>query len=78
MKRVFLSLLIMLAALMHLTGQNHSLVGRVLDASDDLPLIGVTVILKGSLSGTVTDVEGSFSFSAIDPDAVLVISYMGY
>lgn len=78
MKRVFLPLLIMLLAVMQLTGQSHSLVGRVLDASDDLPLIGVTIIVKGSLSGTVTDVEGYFSFSNIDPDAILVVSYMGY
>ena len=41
------------------------------------PLIGVSVLIEGTSTGTVTDFEGSYSLTATD-DAVLVFSYMGY
>jgi TonB-linked SusC/RagA family outer membrane protein len=51
--------------------------GTIVSASDGTPLIGATVLVKGTSSGTVTDVDGNFSVSASDND-VLVISYTGY
>lgn len=50
--------------------------GKVTDSSGN-PLVGVTIQVKGSTSGTVTDAGGNFSLEAPD-DAVLVISYIGY
>lgn len=41
------------------------------------PLIGVTVMLKGDMQGTVTDINGRFSLSAEQGD-VIVVSYIGY
>lgn len=41
-------------------------------------LAGVTVILKGTSIGTVTDVNGSYSISASSKDAVLQFSFIGY
>jgi TonB-linked SusC/RagA family outer membrane protein len=51
--------------------------GRVLDAKG-LPLIGASVRVKGSAKGTVTDVNGNFALSAIETDAVLLISFSGF
>ncbi|RPD43040.1 SusC/RagA family TonB-linked outer membrane protein [Chitinophaga barathri] len=51
--------------------------GKVTDAANGLPLIGVTVQLKGSKVGAVTDPQGAFSLTAPD-NATLVISYIGY
>jgi TonB-linked SusC/RagA family outer membrane protein len=50
--------------------------GKVIDESGE-SLIGVTVLVRGTSTGTVTDFDGSFSLEA-PSDAVLVISYTGY
>ncbi|MEM7103219.1 MAG: TonB-dependent receptor [Bacteroidota bacterium] len=51
--------------------------GVVTSAADGLPLIGVTVAVKGTTSGTITDFDGKFSIEAED-GAVLVFSYTGF
>ncbi|MBT1699145.1 TonB-dependent receptor [Fulvivirgaceae bacterium PWU4] len=51
--------------------------GKVSD-EDNLPLPGVNVILKGTSEGTTTDVDGKYSISVPNADAVLVFSFIGY
>lgn len=51
--------------------------GKVTSAEDGTPLIGVTVIVSGTSSGTITDVNGEFSIE-VDDNAVLEFSYTGY
>lgn len=51
--------------------------GTVTGASDGLPLIGVTVSVKGTTSGTITDIDGKYTLE-VDEGAVLVFSYTGY
>ncbi len=41
------------------------------------PLPGVSILIKGTSTGTITDIEGKFSLN-VDEDGVLVISYIGY
>ncbi|MBM6993011.1 MAG: TonB-dependent receptor [Prevotella sp.] len=50
--------------------------GRVLDDTQE-PMIGVSVVEKGTSYGTVTDLDGVFKFKA-HAGATLVISYIGY
>lgn len=50
--------------------------GVVVDSSGE-PLIGVNIMIKGSSSGTITDIDGRFSLD-VSPSAVLVYSYIGY
>lgn len=57
--------------------QSRNLVGTVTSMFDDSPLPGVNVIIKGSTSGTVTDIDGNYSISANDAD-VLVFSFVGF
>jgi len=46
--------------------------------SDDFgPLVGVSIHVKGTTNGTVTDMDGNFSLEA-KPGDILVISYVGY
>ncbi len=52
--------------------------GRVLEAKSDQPLPGVTVLVKGTSNGTVTDVDGNFSLAVPDANAVLLFSFVGY
>ena len=55
--------------------QTKQATGRVADSQG--PLIGATVMEKGTNNGTVTDFEGNFSLN-VKPGATLVISYVGY
>ncbi len=61
----------------HLSDNNaFTIKGFVRDASGQ-PLAGVTVTIKGTTTGTQTDIKGAFSLSA-DVGQVLVFSYIGY
>ena len=57
--------------------QEKIISGSVQD-SEGLPLIGATVIVKGSTEGTTTDLNGNFQLSVADDVNVLVFSYTGY
>ncbi|WKX75618.1 carboxypeptidase-like regulatory domain-containing protein [Zobellia laminariae] len=50
--------------------------GRVLDDTGE-PLPGASIVEKGTTNGTATDFDGNFSIN-VGPDAVLVVSYIGY
>jgi TonB-linked SusC/RagA family outer membrane protein len=50
--------------------------GKVLDEGG-LPLPGVSVIIKGTTNGTVTGIDGDFSLSNVNNNAVLVFSFVG-
>jgi len=41
------------------------------------PLIGATIMEKGTTNGTATDIDGNFTLS-VEPKATLVVSYVGY
>jgi TonB-linked SusC/RagA family outer membrane protein len=51
--------------------------GTVVSVEDNSPLIGVTVSIKGTFTGTVTDIDGKFSLQ-VEEDATLVFSYTGF
>ncbi|WP_341841429.1 TonB-dependent receptor [Chitinophaga caseinilytica] len=57
--------------------QTQQATGRVTDARDGTPLPGVTVRIKGSTTGTITDANGSFKLNA-PSGAVLICSFTGY
>lgn len=56
--------------------QNITVRGIVTDATNE-PLIGVTVRIEGTSVGTITDVNGNFTFPNIPFNAVLEVSYVG-
>lgn len=78
-KNILLALSILLLGFVSFRGveKNYELKGRVLDQAG-LPLIGVTVQVKGHSNGVVTDVDGSFTLNSPDSCATLVCSYLGY
>ena len=72
--RIFISLL-MLFASVSLFAQKVTVTGTV---SDEIgPVIGVSVVEKGTTNGTVTDLDGKYSIS-VASDAVLEFSSIGY
>ena len=50
--------------------------GTVISAEDGLPVIGASVLEKGTSNGTITDFDGIYELTVAD-DAVLVFSYVG-
>jgi len=72
-------LLITWAAATALNAQTGSIEGLVKDSKSKEPLIGATVIVDGTASGALTDVNGRFLISGIKPGTyTLRISYISY
>lgn len=60
-------------------GQTGTITGSVADAGTGESLPGVNVILQGTQQGTVTDAEGNYSISGIEPGTYTVVaSFVGY
>lgn len=57
--------------------KGHEITGTVTDAKTGEPLIGVTVMVKGTQTGVTTNVDGQFKLSCKEGD-VLQVSYIGY
>ena len=60
-----------------LLAQNRSVSGTVISASDEQPLAGVSVVVKGTFLGTVTDVDGKYSFLAPE-GSTITFSFIGF
>ncbi|MGV8091569.1 MAG: SusC/RagA family TonB-linked outer membrane protein [Mangrovibacterium sp.] len=56
--------------------QQRTITGKVTDSSG-VPLPGVTVVVKGTNKGTITDAEGKYSIPHVLSDAILVFSFVG-
>lgn len=54
-----------------------SVKGTVIDADSSEPMIGVSILVKGTTTGTITDFDGNFELNVPDK-ATLQLSYMGY
>lgn len=58
-------------------GQKATVTGTITDADNHEPLIGVSIIEKGTTNGATSDIDGNFSI-AVSPNATLAFSYVGY
>ncbi|WP_109831858.1 SusC/RagA family TonB-linked outer membrane protein [Reichenbachiella versicolor] len=60
------------------TKAQNKISGKVKDASDGSTVTGATVVVKGTTTGTITDIEGDYSFSVPSDAETLVVSFIGY
>ncbi len=60
-----------------IVAQEQVVTGNVTDGESGLPLMGVTIVEKGTGNGSVTDFDGNYTIEA-SPDAVFVFSMIGY
>jgi TonB-dependent SusC/RagA subfamily outer membrane receptor len=58
--------------------QNNTVKGTVTDSQTGEKMIGLNVVIKGTVRGVVTDVDGNYIMTSCPPDAILVFSYVGY
>ncbi len=63
---------------MSLQAQQITLTGKVISATDNEPLTGATVIIKGTTHGIITGLEGDYILTNIPPDATLIVSNIGF
>ena len=59
-----------------LSQQQSTVTGKITDGNGD-PLPGVTIVIKGTTQGTITDFDGIYSFSEVPNGAVLVATFIG-
>lgn len=72
--------LVMVSLLLVLTlaaSAQSKVTGQVTDGTGE-PIIGATVMVKGSTTGSVTDIDGNFTVQNVPDKATLVISYIGF
>ncbi|MBB3695987.1 SusC/RagA family TonB-linked outer membrane protein [Flammeovirga yaeyamensis] len=79
MNRIFLMLTsIILFSAGASYAQERNIKGTVTDASDNAPLPGVNILIKGTTQGAVTDFDGNFEVQVEEGQDVLVFSFIGY
>ena len=77
MKKLTHLLLCLLFGIGLASAQNTSVRGVVVSAEDNEPIIGASVLVKGTTVGTVTDFDGAFTLSAPNTAKSIVVSYIG-
>ena len=80
----FRKILLLLISTLILSGQIMAqdkmavITGKVIDADDGYPLVGVSVVVKGNNKGTITDLDGNYKLSIPEKECTIVFSYVGY
>lgn len=57
--------------------QTYKVKGNVVSKSDNEPLIGVSILQKGTTNGVVTDIDGNYELQIQGGETTLVFSYIG-
>lgn len=76
MKKTFFLLVAMLITSVTAMAQKVSISGNVADTNGD-PLIGVGILVKGTTTGTMTDIDGKFALD-VPANAIIEVSSIGY
>ena len=77
-KPLLLSLLLFLTLVGRSWAQSHPVSGRVIDKNTNEGLPGVSVIVKGTTTGTATDADGRYALNVSGTAATLQFKYLGY
>ncbi|MEH0153865.1 TonB-dependent receptor [Limibacter armeniacum] len=75
-KKIFLSLALLPLLTLAAFAQDRTITGNVSEAGEPLP--GVTVLLKGTTTGTITDFEGNYTIKVPSNESVLIFRFLGY
>lgn len=75
--RNLLTAVLLLCATFSLYAQEVQIKGVVISGTDNDPLPGVNVVVKGTTNGTMTDIDGQFVLTAPE-GSTLSISYIGF
>ncbi|HCX74832.1 MAG TPA: TonB-dependent receptor, partial [Algoriphagus sp.] len=77
MRRVLLGFVLLMMNASLVWAQSRTVTGKVTSKEDPAGIPGLSVVVKGTTQGTVTDLDGNYSLSVPSSDAVLVFSFVG-
>lgn len=77
MKRLTYLLFCLVLGIGVATAQTTKVTGSVISAEDNEPIVGASIVVKGTTVGTVTNFDGTFSLEVPSSAKTLVISYVG-
>ena len=77
MKKLLSVLFLLSFTLASVYAQDIQVKGTVVSGSDNEPLPGVNVVVKGTTNGGITDLDGNFTLS-VPADATLSVTYIGF
>ncbi|MDO4163397.1 MAG: TonB-dependent receptor [Bacteroides sp.] len=60
-----------------LSAQNKTVSGTVIDGTGE-PVIGASILVKGTTNGVITDLDGHFTLSNVPANGVIQVSFVGY
>jgi TonB-linked SusC/RagA family outer membrane protein len=79
MRKIYLFVMCVICTATVFGQQTRRVVGKVTDQRDAMPLIGVSVSVKGSKTGTITDSDGKYAIQVPSQgSSILVFTYIGY
>lgn len=78
MRKILLVFITVLGLTASLYAQERTITGKVTDAKDGSTLPGVSVGIKGTSSGAITDIDGKYSITVPSDETVLVFTFVGY
>jgi len=78
MRKIVISLVFLLFAGLQVVLAQTTVTGKVTSSADGLGLPGVSVVLKGTTIGIVTDSDGDYSITVPDSRAALQFSFIGF
>lgn len=76
-KKLTFILLFSLIGISLIVAQNVKVTGTVTSGDDGLPIIGASIVIKGTALGTVTNYDGNFTLEVPPNAKVLQISFVG-
>ena len=77
-KRLFMSFVGLILCIGLAVAQVSKVTGVVTSSEDGEPVIGASVLVEGTTTGSITDLEGKFTISNLPSDAkFLIVSYVG-
>ena len=78
MRKIYLLMIFSLGLCTALYAQDRTVSGKITSAEDGSGLPGVTVVVKGTTTGTITDTDGNYRLNVPQDGAVLVFSFIGF
>ena len=70
-------MLILITFSLPLNAQNGKVTGCITD-SDGLPVIGASILVKGTTNGIISDLDGNYILENVPMESTLIYSFVGY
>ena len=74
---IWLFMLVLSSFMYVANAQQRNVQGMVTDPNGE-PIIGASVVVKGTTNGTITDFDGKFTLADVPEKGILTVSYIGY